>query len=256
MQEILGLTRSAVTEFDMISDGDKIAVGVSGGKDSLVLLYSLYLLKRFIGVNYDIVALTLDPCFNNEQGDYSKIEEFCEKLGIKYVIRRTNIAEIVFDIRKEKFPCSLCARMRHGALHDMAIEEGCNKIALGHHKDDAAETFLMNLFTEGRIGCYSPKSYLSRKNLTMIRPLCFASEKAVRSAALRNELPVAKSKCPADTHTNREKMKMFIAERSLDDKYFCEKIFGAMRRANIDGWGGKEYEKRLKDNNDCDKIKK
>ena len=241
MQKILGYMRKAIYEFDMIQDGDRIAVGVSGGKDSLVLLKGLAMLRKFIGIEYDIVAITLDPQFNGVKGDYSAVAELCNELGIEYRLIPTNIGEIVFDIRRESSPCSLCARMRRGALHDEAIRAGCNKIALGHHYNDAIETFIMNLFIEGRIGCFSPVSYLSRKNLYLIRPLVFAPENEIRKASRKNEINVVKSKCPADGHTTREKTKNFIRDMEHSSKGFSYRIFGAMRRANIDGWAGKEY---------------
>lgn len=241
MQKILGYMRKAIQEYDLIHDGDRICVGVSGGKDSVVLLKGMIMLRRFIGIDYEIVAVTLDPGFNGEQGDYSSIAELCDSCGIEYHVIPTHIGEIVFDVRKETNPCSLCARMRRGALHDATLAYGCNKIALGHNFDDAVETFIMNLFTEGRIGCFSPISYLSRKNLHLIRPLVFAPEKEIRRAAVKNELPIVKSKCPADGHTNREKTKNFIAEQERLDHGFKDRIFGAMKRANIDGWGGINY---------------
>ena len=234
--------RKAIQEFDLIQDGDRIAVGVSGGKDSLVLLLGLFLLKRFIGIEYDIVAITLDPRFGGTDGDYSAVDEMCKEMGIEYKLIRTHIGEIVFDVRQESNPCSLCARMRRGALHDAAKEAGCNKIALGHNYEDVVETFIMNLFNEGRLGCFAPKSYLSRKDITMIRPLVLAPEKDIRSAANRNNLQVVKSKCPADGHTSREATKQFLAERDKLDKGFSDRIFGAMRRAGLDGWGYKEKE--------------
>lgn len=240
MQKMLGYMRKAIQEFDLIDDNDRIAVGVSGGKDSLVLLKGLIMLKRFIGIKYDVVAITIDPRFNGVPGDYSEVQTMCDELGIEYKIVRSNIGQVVFDIRKEDHPCSLCARMRRGALHDAAKECGCNKIALGHHYDDAVETFLMNLFIEGRIGCFAPKTYLSRKDITMIRPLVFAPEKEVRRAALKNELKIVKSKCPVDGHTSREDMKMFIHDREKNDKGFSDRIFGAMRRAGINGWAIKQ----------------
>ncbi len=239
MQKILGYMRKAIQEFDLIQDGDRIAVGVSGGKDSLVLLRGLFLLKRFIGIEYDIVAITLDPRFGGTDGDYSAVDEMCREMGIEYKLIRTHIGEIVFDMRQESNPCSLCARMRRGALHDAAKEAGCNKIALGHNYEDVVETFIMNLFNEGRLGCFAPKSYLSRKDITMIRPLVLAPEKDIRSAANRNNLQVVKSKCPADGHTSREATKQFLAERDKLDKGFSDRIFGAMRRAGLDGWGYK-----------------
>ena len=220
MQKILGYMRKAIQEFDLIQDSDRIAVGVSGGKDSLVLLKGLVLLKRFIGIDYEVVAITLDPRFGGTDGDYSSVDEMCREMGVEYKLIRTHIGEIVFDVRQESNPCSLCARMRRGALHDAAKEAGCNKIALGHNYEDVVETFIMNLFNEGRLGCFAPKSYLSRKDITMIRPLVFAPEKDIRSAANRNNIQVVKSKCPADGHTSREKTKQFLAEKDKSDKGF------------------------------------
>jgi tRNA(Ile)-lysidine synthase TilS/MesJ len=245
MQKMLGYMRKAIQEFNLISDGDVIAVGVSGGKDSLVLLKGLVLLQKFIGIDYRVVSITLDPQFNGTPGNYEPIAEMCRELDVECHIIPTHIGEIVFDVRKEPNPCSLCARMRRGALHDAAVEYGCNKIALGHHYNDAIETFIMNLFNEGRIGCFSPKSYLSRKQLTLIRPMVFAPEKEVRKAALKNDLNIVKSKCPADGHTNRELTKNFIAEMDKTNKGFGDRIFGAMRRANIDGWGGINWEPKI-----------
>ncbi len=238
MQKILGYMRRAIQEYDLIQNGDRICIGISGGKDSLVLLYGLILLKRFIGIDYDLVGVTLDPRFNGTDGDYSSVSRLCEENGVEYHVIPTHIGEIVFDIRKEPNPCSLCARMRRGALHDATLEYGCNKIALGHNYDDAVETFVMNLFNEGRIGCFSPKSFLSRKQITLIRPLVLAPEAAVKKAALKNGLEIVKSKCPADGHTNREKTKNFIADMERNDHGFKDRLFGAMKRSNIDGWGG------------------
>lgn len=241
MQKILGYMRKAIQEYDLIHNGDRICVGVSGGKDSLVLLNGLILLRRFIGIDYELVGVTLDPGFNGKRGDYSAVDELCRKHGVDYHVIHTQIGQIVFDVRKEPNPCSLCARMRRGALHDATLEFGCNKIALGHNYDDAVETFMMNLFTEGRIGCFSPISYLSRKQIHLIRPLVFAPEKEIRKAALKNNLEVVKSECPADGHTNRQRMKDFIAEMEHNDHGFKDRIFGAMKRSDIDGWGGINY---------------
>ena len=241
MQKMLGYMRKAIQEFDTLQDGDRVAVGVSGGKDSLVLLQGLVLLRRFIGIDYSVVGITLDPQFGGVPNGYSAVEELCRQSETEYHIILTQIGEIVFDVRHEKSPCSLCAKMRRGALHDAAKEYGCNKIALGHHYNDAVETFVMNLFTEGRIGCFSPVSYLSRKDLTMIRPMVLAPEKEIRRAAERCGLPVVKSVCPADGHTNRERTKQFLADMERNDKGFTDRLFGAMRRAGIDGWAGKTY---------------
>lgn len=250
MQKVLGYMRKAIQEFDMIQDGDRIAVGVSGGKDSLALLLGLIGLRRFIGIAYELVAITLDPMFGGVPGDYSSVKKLCEENGVEYILQETRIGEIVFDIRKETNPCSLCARMRRGALHDAAKAAGCNKIALGHHYNDVVETFMMNLFIEGRVGCFSPKSYLSRKELWMIRPLVFAPESAIRAAIKRNEIPVVKSKCPADGKTKREEMKEFLRQREHEDKGFTDRLFGALRRSGVNGWGFKNAENNTYDSED------
>lgn len=236
----MGYIRRACQEFDLIEDGDKIAVGVSGGKDSLVLLCGLAKMRRFYEKRYELVCVTLDPRFGGEETDYSPVAELCGELGVEFRLIRTDIGEIVFDIRKEPNPCSLCAKMRRGALHDAAKAVGCNKIALGHNYDDAVETFMMNLFQEGRIGCFAPISYLSRKDLTLIRPLVFAPEYAVISCAKRCGLEVVKSKCPADKHTTRQSMKEFLTELEHQNHGVKQRIFGAMRKAGIDRWGYKE----------------
>lgn len=248
MQRVLGYMRKAIQEFDMIQDGDRIAVGVSGGKDSVVLLNGLHLLRRFIGIQYEIVAITLDPQFNGVPGDYSEMVKLCERLEIPYLLKPTDIGEIVFNIRKEPNPCSLCARMRRGALHDAAKAMNCNKLALGHHYDDVIETFMMNLFNEGRVGCFAPKSYLSRKDLWMIRPLVFAPENEVRNAAVKLALPIVKSKCPADGYTSRQKTKEFLAEKEKENEGFKFRLFGALRRSGVDGWGFPEDKKKQVDN--------
>ena len=236
MQRVLGYMRKAIQEFDLIQDGDRIAVGVSGGKDSVALLTGLSRLRRFIGIDYEVVGLTLDPQFHGVPGDYSAIGDLCRELEVPYILKRTQIGEIVFDARQESNPCSLCARMRRGALHDAAKEAGCNKIALGHHYDDVIETFLMNLFNEGRVGCFAPKTYLSRKDLWMIRPLVFAPEKEIRRAGERTGLPVVKSKCPADGNTNREKTKEWIRMMDKESKGFKKRLYGALERGHISGF--------------------
>lgn len=240
MQKILGYMRRAITEFDMLSDGDKVAVGVSGGKDSLILLKGLALLRNFIGIDYDVTAITLDPCFGGKLGDYSAVSRLCESLGVPFILEQTHIGEIVFDVRHEEHPCSLCARMRRGALHNTAKKAGCNKVALGHHYNDVVETFMMNLFIEGRIGCFAPKAFLTRREIGVIRPLVFAPEYEIKRAARRENLEIVKSACPADGHTMRQEMKNFLAEREKSDRGFTDRIFGALRRSGVDGWGFKE----------------
>ena len=236
MQRILGCVRNAVDTYSMIEEGDKIAVGVSGGKDSVLLLKALCGLRVFYPKKFDIVAITLDMRFNNTDGNFSEIQKICDEYDVPYVIKRTELFDIIFNIRKESNPCSLCARMRRGILHDTAKETGCNKIALGHHKDDAAETFLMNLLSEARIGCFAPVTYLSRKDITMIRPLINLTENDVTAAISRLNLPVIKSKCPADENTRREDVKNLIKQLNEQYEDVPQKIIGAIKRSHIDNW--------------------
>lgn len=236
MQKLMGLMRRAIEKYDMIQPGDKIAVGVSGGKDSVALLTGLVKLKAYIGIPFEVVAVTLDPCFGGVETDYSPIAALCEELQVPYVLKRTEIGQIIFDVRNESNPCSLCARMRRGCLHDAAKENGCNKIALGHHYDDAIETFIMNLFQEGRVGCFQPVTYLSRKDLTMIRPMVMAEESLISAAVHHENLPVVKSKCPADGNTNRERTKEWIRMMDKESKGFKKRIYGAMERGHISGF--------------------
>ncbi len=236
MQKLLSYMRSACQQYEMIKDGDRIAVGVSGGKDSMALLAAMADLRLFYPQKFELVAITLDPRFGGEDADYSAIEEFCKEREIEYIIKRTQLAEVIFDIRKESNPCSLCARMRRGALHDAAKAAGCNKIALGHHLDDVAETFIMNLFNGGTLDCFMPVTYLSRKDIYMIRPMIFARESDCARVVRKGNLPIVKSKCPADGTTERQEVKEFL--NSLEKKYgnVREKILGAMQRKEINGY--------------------
>ena len=210
---------------------------MSGGKDSVALLVGLARLRSFIGISYEVTALTIDPEFGGKATDYSPVTELCRGLGVEHVVVPTQIGEIVFDARKEPNPCSLCSRMRRGALTNEAEKLGCNKIALGHNYDDTVETFMMNLFTEGRIGCYSPVTRLDDRNITIIRPLVLTEEREIRRSVKRNGLPIVKSACPADGHTNREKTKNMIAQLERDDHGLKYRLFGALVRGDIDGWG-------------------
>ncbi len=236
MQEIMGYIRRAITEYQMIQDGDRIAIGVSGGKDSVALLAGLAGVRHYIGIDFSLHAITLDNQFDGVDTDYSELEALCQKLDVPYTIKRSQIGQIIFETREETNPCSLCARMRRGLLHDTAKALGCNKVALGHHYNDAVETFLMNLFNEGRIGCFSPVTYLSRKDLTMIRPLIFASEREIRNAVARARLPVVKSICPVDGCTQRQWAKEYLAALEKERPGLTKRIFGAMRRGHISGW--------------------
>ncbi|MBR4859192.1 MAG: tRNA 2-thiocytidine biosynthesis protein TtcA [Clostridia bacterium] len=236
MQKLLSHMRAACQQYEMIKEGDRIAIGVSGGKDSVALLAGMANLRRFYPEKFDIVAITLDPRFGGTDGDFSKIEELCKALDVEYVIKRTQLAEVIFDIRKESNPCSLCARMRRGALHDAAKENGCNKIALGHHLDDVAETFIMNLFNGGTLDCFMPVTYLSRKDIYMIRPMIFARESDCARVVRREGLPTVKSNCPADGTTERQEVKEMLS--ALEKKYgdVRSKILGAMQRKEINGY--------------------
>ncbi len=236
MKYICSLMRNAIDTYNMIEEHDKIAVGVSGGKDSLVLLYGLHLLSKYYPKKFSIVAITLDPCFNNESSDFSAIADFCKEHNIEYHIKRTELYNVVFVDREEKNPCSLCARMRRGILHDMAKACGCNKIALGHHKDDAVETFLMNLLQGGTISCFSPVTYLSNKDIHMIRPMIALTENEVENACIRNRLPVTKSNCPVDKTTVREETKSLVKNLERDYPQLKTKIIHAMKKDNISNW--------------------
>lgn len=234
IQRILSYVRRAVTDYDMIEEGDCVCVGVSAGKDSLTLLIALAELRRFFEKKFTIKAVTVDLGFPD--ADYSEIEELCRRLEIEYKVVRTEIGKVVFDIRKEKNPCSLCAKMRRGALHAAAKELGCNRVALGHHFDDTIETFMLNLFYEGRIGCFSPVTYLSNTELYLIRPMVYVPEKAVRYFTNKAALPVAASKCPANGNTEREAMKQLLKQLEKENKGLRYRIFGAMQRAGVDGF--------------------
>lgn len=236
MQRLEGLMRKAIQEYKMIEPGDRICVGVSGGKDSVALTVGLAHLRRYLNIPFEVVAVSLDPQFGGKATDYAPLEELFAKLEVPFEIRRSNIGAVVFDVRKEPNPCALCAKMRRGLLHDTAKELGCNKVALGHHLDDAIETFYMNLWGEGRLGCFSPVTYLSRKDLTMIRPMILATESDVRRAVKHESLPVVKSACPADGATRRQEMKEYVADMCRKDRAFRQKMLGAMQGADLDGW--------------------
>ena len=210
MKQILGAMRKAINDFDMIQDGDKIVVGISGGKDSMALLYALKLFQRFSPVQYDLYAVTLSMGFDNF--DVTPISDFCNKIEVPYKVVETEIAKIVFDIRKETNPCSLCAKMRRGALHDVVKELGFNKIALGHHADDAIETMFLSMLYEGRITTFKPVTHLDRKDIYNIRPLVYVKEKQVISAVQKHNIPVVKSPCPMDKNTKREEVKQMLNE--------------------------------------------
>ena len=243
-KRILSFTRRALDDYHMIEPGDKIAVGVSAGKDSLTLLCAMAQLRRFYPIPFDLIAITVDMGFGAIEANqgkelpadpYGGIRALCESLEVPYHVVPSEIARIIFDVRKEANPCSLCAKLRRGALNNAAKELGCNTVALGHHFDDAVETFMLNLFFEGRIGCFQPVTYLSRVDLRVIRPLLYTPEKEVRAFAASVELPVVESACPANENTQRESMKQLLSSLERQHKGLRHRIFHAMQAHEIDG---------------------
>lgn len=226
--------RKAIDDFNMIDDGDKIAVGLSGGKDSITLLYALYYLKKFYPKKFEVMAITIHP--GSETFNTEELEKICKDLNIEYLIYDSNISEVVFNIRKEKNPCSLCANMRRGMLNSLAIEHGCNKIALGHHMDDVMETFMMSVFLNGKIHTFAPVTYLSRSNVKTIRPMIYVDEKTIRAVAREKNYPVIGKCCPKDGFTKREYMKDLLKGLKKDIPRVREHVFGAIKRSNIPGW--------------------
>ena len=244
MQKLMGLVRRCVDDYNMIQEGDKIAVGVSGGKDSLVLLTLLAGLKKYFNKSFELAAITIDMGLGM---DYSPIEELCRELDVPYNIIKTEIAPIIFDHRKEKNPCSMCAKMRRGALNQGILDMGFHKLALGHHYDDAVETFVMSLIYEGRISCFQPVTDLDRTGIVQIRPMLYIHEKTVDHFALRHNLPVIENRCPVDKQTKREEIKQLIFDLSNTYPDLKERIFGAMQRLPLPEWGPQGRYKRPKE---------
>ena len=234
MQKILSYMRKAIEDYNMIQEGDKIGVALSGGKDSITMLLGFKALQRFYPKKFDIIAISVNPGF--DFFDTNILEEICNKNDIKLVIEKTYIKDIVFDIRNEKNPCSLCANLRRGVLNSVAIREGCNKIALGHNEDDVLETFLLNLFYTGNISTFAPVSYMDRSKITLIRPLIYAPEKYIRKFIKKNEIQVMPKTCKMDGNSKREDIKNLIQTLSLDIPTIKANLYGAIRRSNIKGW--------------------
>ncbi|MBQ2774110.1 MAG: tRNA 2-thiocytidine(32) synthetase TtcA [Clostridia bacterium] len=234
VRRVLSYVRRACEDYDMIKAGDRIAVGISGGKDSLTLLCALAEMRRFYPNPFEVVAITVDMGFPN--ADFAPVRALCDELNVPYHIVKTDIYDIIFNVRKEKSPCALCSKMRRGALHNAAREQGCRVVALGHHYDDVVDTFMLNLFYEGRVGCFQPVTDLSRVGVRVIRPLIYLPEKQVRTFTSKENLPVVKSTCPADGNTQRTEMNDLI--NSLDRKSpgLRHRIFGAIQRADVDGF--------------------
>jgi tRNA(Ile)-lysidine synthase TilS/MesJ len=234
LQELMSYTRRALDDFDMIQDGDKIAVGLSGGKDSLSLLAALAEMRRFYPKKYELCAVTVSMGFAGM--DLTDVKRYCESIGVELSVVETNVAEVVFDIRKEDNPCSLCAKMRRGALNARAAELGCGKTALGHNRDDVIETLLMCLFFEGRLHTFAPVTYLDRTGISAIRPLIYTDERDIVSFARREGLPVLKNTCPVDKSTKREEIKRFIREQGKVYKALPDRLFSAVKGSAIPGW--------------------
>ena len=234
LQQVLSYVRKAIDDYHMIDDGDRIAIGISGGKDSLTLLYALHGLKRFYPKHFDIHAVTVDLGFDNL--NLQKIIELCKNLDVEYTIVKTDIAQIVFEQRKEENPCSLCAKMRKGALNQAIKDAGCNKVAYAHHKDDVVETMLMSLIFEGCFHTFNPVTYLDRTGLTVIRPLIYMNEADVIGFVNKYQVPVVKSPCPADGHTKREYVKNLLRDLNLENPGVKERMFTAIVNSNMKGW--------------------
>lgn len=234
LQKLYSFTRRALEQYNMIEDGDKIAIGVSGGKDSLTLLYALHGIQRFYPKHFELVAISVDLGFGIQ--NFDKSGELCNELSIPLHIVKTEIGDIVFEQRKESNPCSLCAKMRKGSLNDKAKELGCNKIAYAHHKDDIIETMFLSLIYEGRFHCFSPVTFLDRMELTVIRPLMFINEADIIGFQNKYELPVAKNPCPADGRTKREYVKNLVRQLNNDNPGVKERFFTAIITGDLKGW--------------------
>ncbi|HJA31531.1 MAG: tRNA 2-thiocytidine(32) synthetase TtcA [Clostridiales bacterium] len=240
LQQVLSYVRRAVDDYHMIQEGDKIAVGISGGKDSLAMLYALHGLQRFYPQHFTIHAVTVDLGFGNL--DLSRIEEICRTLEVPYTIVRTQIADIVFNQRKESNPCALCAKMRKGALNDAIKAAGCNKVAYAHHQDDVVETMLMSLIFEGRFHTFAPVTWLDRMELTVIRPMLYMKEADIIGFIHKNDIPVVKSPCPADGHTKREYTKQLLRQLNLENPGVKERMFTAIQTGNLKGWPAVDHQ--------------
>ena len=244
MQKMIGLVRRCVEDYNMIASGDRIGVGVSGGKDSMALLVFLAELQKYNHNPFSIEAITIDMGLGM---DFSEIEKLCDNLQVPYHLIKTEIGPIIFDHRKEKNPCSMCSKMRRGALNQALLDLGLNKLALGHHYDDAVETFMMSLIYEGRISCFQPVTDLDRTGIVQIRPMLYLHERTIDSFVERKGLPVMQNRCPVDKYTKREEIKQLIYNLSATYPDLKERIFGAMQRLPLPEWEPQGRYKRPKD---------
>lgn len=234
MQKILGYMRKAIDNYNMIEEGDKIAVALSGGKDSVTMLMGLKNLQRFYPKKFDIIAVTINPGF--EGFDTDLLKNICKNIDVPLVIEDGHMKEIVFDIRQEKNPCSLCANIRRGMLNSIALREGCNKIAVGHNEDDVLETFIMNLFYAGSINTFAPISYMDKSKMTLIRPLIYAPEKYIRNFVKRNNITIMPKACPMDGISKREDIKTLLKNLQKDIPNIRANLYGAIKRGNVNGF--------------------
>ena len=241
MQRMMGLVRRCAADYRMIEPNDRIAVGVSGGKDSVTLLYLLAALREYYPEPFELTAITIDMGLPGM--DFSPVEALCARLNVPYRMVKTEIGPIIFDYRKEKNPCSMCAKMRRGALNQALLAQGFHKVALGHHYDDAVETFLMSLIFEGRLSCFQPVTYLDRTGVTQIRPMLYLTEGMIRNFVEREQLPVVHNVCPADKHTKREEIKQLIVRLQQDYPDLKTRIFGALQRLPLPEWGVTEHQR-------------
>lgn len=244
MQRLVGLVRRCAQDYNMISPGDKIGVGVSGGKDSIALLVLLSQLRKYDSIPFELEAISIDLGFGM---DFSPIRELCEKLDVPFTLVETQIAPVIFDYRKEKNPCSMCAKMRRGALNQALLDRGLNKLALGHHYDDAVETFMMSLLYEGRISCFQPVTDLDRTGIIQIRPMLYIHEQTIDNFVKKQGLPIVHNRCPVDKRTKREEIKNLVYELSGKYPDLKERIFGAMQRLPLPEWEPHGRYKRPKD---------
>lgn len=234
LNDFTGCVRRAVDDYGMINEGDRVAVGVSGGKDSMLLLAALRQLQSYYPKRFELGAITIELGF--EGMDFTPVKRFCEERGIEYTCVKTDIKEVVFDVRQEDNPCSLCAKMRRGALNNTLRERGMNKLALGHHFDDAVETFMMSLLFEGRLSCFQPVTYLDRSGVTQIRPLIYAGEQRIANLAAALELPIVENPCPQDKTSKRYEIKQLLKSMCGEYPDIKTKVFGAMQRLPLPGW--------------------
>ena len=237
MQKLLSLTRKAINDYKMIEDGDRIAIGVSGGKDSTALLAVLAAYKRFAPEKFELLAVNIDLGFKEtDAAEVKKLKDYCESVNVPLIIEHTQIAQIIFEERKEKSPCSLCSKMRRGALNSVAVANGCNKLALAHHADDILGTFFLSLLHEGRLSTFMPVSHMDRTGITLIRPLIYAPEKEIRKFIKRNDIKVMPKSCPMDGVSKREYMKDLLYKLTIEIPNVRANLIGAIKRAGINGW--------------------